>query len=76
MCPHCEGMGAVSDIDLTQLYDESKSLAQGAMTIPGYQAGGWNYRLYASSGFVDPNKPIRDYTRPSSTTSSIASRSG
>jgi excinuclease UvrABC ATPase subunit len=62
MCPHCEGMGSVSDIDLAQLYDESKSLAEGAMTIPGYQAGGWNYRLYASSGFVDPNKPVRDYT--------------
>ncbi len=62
MCPRCEGMGSVSDIDLTQLYDESKSLADGAMTIPGYQAGGWNYRLYASSGFFDPNKPIRDFT--------------
>ncbi len=63
MCPRCEGMGSVNDIDLSQLYDESKSLAEGAMTIPGYTAGGWNYRLYASSGFVDPNKPIRDYTK-------------
>ncbi len=62
MCPRCEGMGSVTDIDLTQLYDESKSLAEGALTIPGYTAGGWNYRLYAASGFVDPNKPIRDYT--------------
>ena len=62
MCPRCEGIGSVTDIDLTQLYDESKSLAEGAMTIPGYNAGGWNYRLYASSGFVDPAKPIRDYT--------------
>ena len=63
MCPRCEGMGSVNDIDLTQLFDETKSLAEGAMTVPGYQAGGWNYRLYASSGFVDPNKPIRDYTK-------------
>ena len=55
-------MGSVTDFDLTQLFDEGKSLADGAMTIPGYQAGGWNYRLYASSGFVDPHKPIRDYT--------------
>ena len=62
MCPRCEGMGSVTDIDLTQLFDDSKSLAEGAMTIPGYNAGGWNYRLYAASGFVDPDKPIRDYT--------------
>ncbi|HEV7679934.1 MAG TPA: excinuclease ABC subunit UvrA [Candidatus Dormibacteraeota bacterium] len=63
MCPRCDGMGTVTDIDLTQLYDESRSLAQGALTIPGYTPGGWNYRLYSASGFVDPDKPIRDYTR-------------
>ncbi|WP_435837819.1 ATP-binding cassette domain-containing protein [Streptantibioticus parmotrematis] len=63
MCPRCEGRGAVTDIDLTQLYDDSKSLSEGALTIPGYTAGGWNYRLYASSGFVDPDKPIRKYTK-------------
>ena len=62
MCPRCEGMGTVSDIDLTQLFDDSRSLAEGAITVPGYTAGGWNYRLYAASGFVDPAKPIRDYT--------------
>ncbi len=62
MCSRCEGMGSVNDIDLSQLFDDSKSLADGALTIPGYAAGGWNYRLYASSGFVDPHKPIRDYT--------------
>ena len=55
-------MGSVTDFDLAQLFDAAKSLADGAMTIPGYQAGGWNYRLYASSGFVDPHKPIREYT--------------
>ena len=63
MCPRCEGRGAVTDIDLTQLYDDTKSLAEGAMTIPGYQAGGWNYRLYAESGLVDPNKPVRKFTK-------------
>jgi excinuclease UvrABC ATPase subunit len=63
MCPRCEGMGSVTDIDLSQLYDDTKSLAEGALTIPGYMAGGWNYRLYAASGFVDPNKLIRDYTK-------------
>ncbi|MFC0435475.1 excinuclease ABC subunit UvrA [Kutzneria buriramensis] len=63
MCPRCEGRGSVTDIDLTQLYDDSKSLSEGALTIPGYTAGGWNYRLYASSGFVDPAKPIRKYTK-------------
>jgi excinuclease UvrABC ATPase subunit len=62
MCPRCEGMGSANDIDLSQLFDHTKSLAEGALTIPGYTPGGWNYRLYASSGFYDPNKPIRDYT--------------
>ena len=63
MCPRCEGLGAISDIDLTQLFDDSKSLAEGALTIPGYTAGGWNYRLYSASGFFDPDKPIRKYTK-------------
>ena len=63
MCPRCEGMGSVTDIDLGQLYDDTKSLSEGAITIPGYQAGGWNYRLYAASGFIDPDKPIRKFTK-------------
>jgi excinuclease UvrABC ATPase subunit len=63
MCPRCEGRGAVSDIDLTELFDESKSLADGAITVPGYAGGGWNSRLYMESGFVDPNKPISKYTK-------------
>jgi excinuclease UvrABC ATPase subunit len=63
MCPRCEGRGNVSDIDLTQVFDDSKSLAEGAITVPGYNAGGWNVRLFAESGFLDPNKPIREYTK-------------
>jgi len=63
MCPRCEGLGTVSDIDLTQLFDDSKSLAEGAITVPGYKAGGWNYRLYSASGFFDPDKPIRKFTK-------------
>src|ERR687892_1456466 len=63
MCPRCEGMGSVSDIDLTQLYDQSKSLAEGAITIPGYKAGGWTVRYFTESGFLDPDKPIRKYTK-------------
>jgi excinuclease UvrABC ATPase subunit len=63
MCPHCEGLGTVSDIDLTQLFDDSKSLSEGAITVPGYKAGGWNSRLYRESGFFDPGKPIREYTK-------------
>src|SRR5215469_11327811 len=63
MCTGCEGRGTVSDIDLTQLFDASKSLSEGAITVPGYTAGGWNYRLYSASGFYDPDKPIRDYTK-------------
>jgi excinuclease UvrABC ATPase subunit len=62
MCPRCEGMGTVSDIDLTQLYDESKSLAGGAITVPGYTADGWSVRMFSESGFFDADKPIRDYT--------------
>jgi excinuclease UvrABC ATPase subunit len=64
MCPRCEGRGTVSDIDLTQLYDDSKSLAEGAFTIPGWKSDSfWTVRVYAESGFVDPNKPIRKYTK-------------
>ncbi|MEV7177465.1 excinuclease ABC subunit UvrA [Kitasatospora sp. NPDC093679] len=62
MCPGCEGRGSVTDIDHAELYDEAKSLAGGAITVPGYKAGGWNHRLYSESGFYDPEKPIRDYT--------------
>ncbi|TGZ17129.1 ABC transporter [Streptomyces sp. S816] len=63
MCPRCEGRGTVTDLDLTQLYDDGKSLNEGALTVPGYKAGGWNYRLYAESGLMDPDKPIRAYTK-------------
>ncbi|KUN41310.1 daunorubicin resistance protein DrrC [Streptomyces longwoodensis] len=63
MCPRCEGRGAVTDLDLTQLYDDSKSLNEGALTVPGYKSGGWNHRLYTESGLVDPDKPIRAYTK-------------
>jgi len=63
MCPRCEGMGTVNDIDLSQLYDDSKSLAEGALTIPGYNADGWSMRIFTESGFLDPNKPIRKYTK-------------
>ncbi len=63
MCPRCEGRGSVSEIDLTRLYDDSRSLNQGALTIPGYKPGSWNVRLYAESGFLDPDRPIRDFSR-------------
>src|SRR6516165_10196609 len=63
MCPRCEGMGTVNDIDLTRLYDDSKSLAEGALTIPGYTADGWMVRIFTESGFLDPKKPIRKYTK-------------
>ncbi|GAC1508827.1 MAG: excinuclease ABC subunit UvrA [Chloroflexota bacterium] len=64
MCPRCEGRGTVSDIDLTQLFDESKSLAEGAITIPGYKVDGWwTVGIFTESGLLDPNKPICRYTR-------------
>src|SRR5438552_3702186 len=62
MCPRCSGMGTASDVDLTQLYDERKSLNQGAITVPGYTADGWSTRMFSQTGFLDPDKPIRDYS--------------
>ena len=62
MCPKCEGLGEVSDIDLDELFDRRKSLAEGALTIPGYNADGWMVRGFTESGFVDPDKPIAEYT--------------
>jgi excinuclease UvrABC ATPase subunit len=63
MCPRCEGMGQVNDIDLAQLYDDSKSLNQGAITVPGFNAEGWQVRIFAEGGFLDPDKPIRKYSK-------------
>ena len=63
MCPRCEGMGSVTDLDLTQLFDESKSLNEGALTIPGYSMDGWYGRIFSGCGFFDMDKPIRKYTK-------------
>ena len=64
MCPRCEGRGTVSDIDLTQLFDDSKSLAEGAIIIPGYTVDNFfAVRPYIESGVLDPDKPIRKYTK-------------
>src|SRR6266540_3179943 len=63
MCPRCEGMGSVTDFDLSQLYDDSKSLNEGALTIPGYSVHGWYGRIFSGCGFLDPDKPIRKYTK-------------
>src|SRR5215217_2672700 len=63
MCPRCEGRGSVSDFDLTALYDDSKSLNEGALTIPGYSMDGWYGRIFRGCGFFDPDKPIRKYTK-------------
>jgi excinuclease UvrABC ATPase subunit len=63
MCPRCEGRGSVTDFDLAALYDDSKSLNGGALTIPGYSVDGWFGRIFSGSGFLDPDKPIRKYTK-------------
>jgi excinuclease UvrABC ATPase subunit len=63
MCPRCEGMGSVTDFDLSVLYDDSLSLSEGALTIPGYSMDGWYGRIFLGSGFFDPAKPIRKYTK-------------
>ncbi|MEZ5373485.1 MAG: excinuclease ABC subunit UvrA [Microthrixaceae bacterium] len=63
MCPRCEGMGNVTDFDLTQLYDDSKSLSDGALTVPGYSMDGWYGRIFAGSGYFDMDKPIGRFTK-------------
>ena len=63
MCPRCEGRGAVTDFDLSQLYDDSKSLNEGALSIPGYSMDGWYGRIYRGCGFFDPDKPIKDFNK-------------
>lgn len=62
MCPRCEGTGSVTDIDLRQLYEADKSLTEGAVTVPGYNAGSWYVKIFSESGFLDPDKKIRDYS--------------
>ncbi|MDX8147979.1 excinuclease ABC subunit UvrA [Lentzea sp. BCCO 10_0061] len=64
MCPRCEGRGQISDIDLTEVYDESKSILEGAIKVPGYNVDNqWTVQTFAQSGFIDPAKPIRKYTK-------------
>jgi excinuclease UvrABC ATPase subunit len=63
MCPRCEGRGSVNDIDLTALYDDAKSLNEGALSIPGFSMEGWYGRIFNGCGFFDPDKPIRDFTK-------------
>jgi excinuclease UvrABC ATPase subunit len=63
MCPRCEGRGAVTDFDLSALYDDSKSLNEGALTIPGYSMDGWYGRIFRGSGYFDPDKPIEKYNK-------------
>jgi excinuclease ABC A subunit len=63
MCPRCEGRGSVNDIDLTQLYDDTKSLSEGALTVPGYSMDGWYGRIFGGSGYFDMDKPIGKFTK-------------
>jgi excinuclease UvrABC ATPase subunit len=63
MCPRCEGMGSVNDFDLSALYDETKSINEGAITVPGYSMDGWYGRIYRGCGWLDPDKPIGKYTK-------------
>jgi excinuclease UvrABC ATPase subunit len=63
MCPRCEGMGSVTDFDLSALYDDSLTLNEGALTVPGYSMDGWYGRIFRGCGFFDPDKPIRKYTK-------------
>ena len=63
MCPRCEGRGSVNDIDLTAVYDESKSLNEGALLVPGYSMDGWYGRIFGGSGYFDMDKPIAKYTK-------------
>jgi excinuclease UvrABC ATPase subunit len=76
MCPRCEGRGSVSDFDLGAIYDERKSLNEGALTIPGYSMDGWYGRIFKGCGFFDPDKPIKNSVSASSTTCSTRRRPG
>jgi excinuclease UvrABC ATPase subunit len=61
MCPQCEGMGTATDISIAEVVDESKSLDDGAITVPGYKPGGWSVRMFSESGYFDPAKPVADF---------------
>ena len=63
MCPRCEGRGSVSDFDLSALYDDSKSINEGAITIPGYSMDGWYGRIFRGCGYFDPDKPIKKFNK-------------
>ena len=63
MCPRCEGRGSVTDFDRSALYDDSKSLNDGALTIPGYSMSGWYGRIFRGCGYFDPDKPIGRYNK-------------
>jgi excinuclease UvrABC ATPase subunit len=63
MCPECEGMGSVSDFDLTALYDADKSINEGAITIPGYSMEGWYGRIYRGCGWFDADKPLKKFNK-------------
>jgi excinuclease UvrABC ATPase subunit len=63
MCPRCEGRGSVNDFDLTALYDDTRSLNEGALEVPGYSMDGWYGRIFRGCGYFDPDKPIRKYTK-------------
>ncbi|RFU37329.1 excinuclease ABC subunit UvrA [Actinomadura logoneensis] len=62
MCPRCEGLGKVSDIDLDQLFDRDLSLNEGAVTVPNFGVGTWYWKNIVQSGFVDPDVKLRDFT--------------
>jgi excinuclease ABC A subunit len=63
MCPRCEGRGSISDFDLSALYDDGKSLNEGALSIPGYSMEGWYGRIFRGCGFFDPDKPIKKFNK-------------
>jgi excinuclease ABC A subunit len=63
MCPRCEGMGSVNDFDLSALYDATKSLSEGGLTIPGYSMDGWYGRIFSGSGYFNMDKPIGKFTK-------------
>jgi len=63
MCPRCEGMGSVNDFNVSALYDDTKSLSEGALTVPGYSMDGWYGRIFSGSGFFDMDKPISKFTK-------------
>ncbi len=63
MCPTCQGLGYVEDIDLNELLDYDKSLNEDAIKFPSFRPDSWRGKRYLYSGLFDNDKKLKDYTK-------------